>query len=267
MVDFFAKEILFVTQLHVENNYMSGNRVEKTRSVQMYISVGEAANYFGVSIKSLRRWEKKGILEADHRTVGGHRRYALATIVHIQQQLVTRTWYKKKDTLLKANEPQQRTRQKTKDDINQQIPKRAIVYSRMSKRIQKEDLERQIQTLQDQALKDGYTVIRAYKDIASGLNDRRMGSKRAVRMCLQSNIVQRVYIMFRDQLARFGTRLLESIFNWSGVELVVVGVLLEQEGDNGKNKKSFLDEFIQVFLGIVTSFAGTFYRIIWFLVL
>ena len=42
--------------------------------------------------------------------------------------------------------------------------------------------------------------------------------------------------------------------------MVVVGELLEQDGDNGKNKKTFLDEFIQDFLGIVTSFAGKFYR-------
>ena len=166
---------------------MSGNRVEKTRYVQMYISIGEAANYLGVSTKTLRRWEKKGILGADHRTVGGHRRYALATIVYIQQQLVNRKWDERKNILLKANGPQQQTRPKTKDDKNQQIPKRAIVYSRVSKRIQKEDLERQIQALQDQALKDGYSVIGVYKDIASGLNDRRMGLKRAVRMCLQGH--------------------------------------------------------------------------------
>ena len=77
---------------------------------------------------------------------------------------------------------------------------------------------------------------------------------------MQGKTVHRVDIMFRDRLARFGTRLLESILQWSDVELIVVGRLLEQDGEEGKNKKSFLGEFIQGFLGIVASFAGKLYR-------
>ena len=38
------------------------------------VSVGEAATLLGVSVSTLRRWEREGKL-APERTLGGHRRY------------------------------------------------------------------------------------------------------------------------------------------------------------------------------------------------
>lgn len=38
------------------------------------MSIAEAANYLGVSIDSIRRWEKKGYIKS-FRTPGNHRRY------------------------------------------------------------------------------------------------------------------------------------------------------------------------------------------------
>ncbi|MBC7530542.1 MAG: MerR family DNA-binding transcriptional regulator, partial [Oligoflexus sp.] len=40
----------------------------------MYISVGAAAEILGVSISTLRRWEKEKVLLPSYRTIGGHRR-------------------------------------------------------------------------------------------------------------------------------------------------------------------------------------------------
>lgn len=41
----------------------------------MYVSIGQAAQLIGVSISTLRRWEKERSLTADFRTIGGHRSY------------------------------------------------------------------------------------------------------------------------------------------------------------------------------------------------
>ena len=41
----------------------------------MLVSTGEAALMLGVSIGTLRRWDREGLWTADRRTVGGHRRY------------------------------------------------------------------------------------------------------------------------------------------------------------------------------------------------
>ncbi|HKZ43367.1 MAG TPA: hypothetical protein VJ044_20580, partial [Candidatus Hodarchaeales archaeon] len=69
--------------------------------------------------------------------------------------------------------------------------------------------------------------------------------------------VQRVYISYRDCLARFSTRTLESILVNLGISLVVTG---ERTSASPTPSTSFLDDFVQDFLGILTSFAGKFYR-------
>src|SRR3972149_1966907 len=50
-----------------------------------YLSINEAASYLKVSEKTLRRWEKRGLL-SPARTSGGHRRYLLSTITSIKQK-------------------------------------------------------------------------------------------------------------------------------------------------------------------------------------
>ncbi|TFH31418.1 MAG: MerR family DNA-binding transcriptional regulator [Promethearchaeota archaeon] len=43
------------------------------------LTISEVARLIGVSIVTLRRWDRVGTLQA-HRTVGNHRRYSLAQI-------------------------------------------------------------------------------------------------------------------------------------------------------------------------------------------
>ena len=43
----------------------------------MYLSIGGAANLLGVSITTLRRWDKDNYLKPDYITRGKHRRYCL----------------------------------------------------------------------------------------------------------------------------------------------------------------------------------------------
>ena len=45
----------------------------------MKVSISEAARILGVSINTLRRWDKQGRLKAE-RTRAGHRRYDLAKL-------------------------------------------------------------------------------------------------------------------------------------------------------------------------------------------
>ena len=41
------------------------------------VSIGEAARYYGVSVATVRRWERLGKLKPYCRTLGNHRRYKL----------------------------------------------------------------------------------------------------------------------------------------------------------------------------------------------
>ena len=43
----------------------------------MYVSISEASKVVGVSISTLRRWEKENKFLSDYRTIGNHRRYSL----------------------------------------------------------------------------------------------------------------------------------------------------------------------------------------------
>jgi len=43
--------------------------------MKQYLSIGEAANYIGCSISTLRRMEKDKRLIPDYRTIGFHRKY------------------------------------------------------------------------------------------------------------------------------------------------------------------------------------------------
>ena len=43
----------------------------------MHLSIGQAATLLGVSISTLRRWEREGFLLPAFRTFGGHRRFSL----------------------------------------------------------------------------------------------------------------------------------------------------------------------------------------------
>jgi len=46
----------------------------------MHISIGEAAVIIGVSVGTLRRWDREGSFHPTTRTPGQHRRYSLVEI-------------------------------------------------------------------------------------------------------------------------------------------------------------------------------------------
>lgn len=52
-------------------------------SENTFISIGIAAKMLGVSIVTLRRWEKLGKLSSKYRTFGKHRRYKISDIKNI----------------------------------------------------------------------------------------------------------------------------------------------------------------------------------------
>ena len=84
-----------------------------------FISIKEASELVGVTTTTLRRWEQNGLICANHRTFGNHRRYELESVLKLIN--------------------------KNKDEEN--IVKKTICYSRVSTHDQKEDLTRQTKVL------------------------------------------------------------------------------------------------------------------------
>ncbi|WP_099813435.1 IS607 family transposase, partial [Synechococcus sp. 60AY4M2] len=98
-----------------------------------YVKPREAADYFGVCLHTLRRWEQKGWINAIRTPSGRARRYDLDSYIKAPRKV-----------------------------------KRVVLYARVSSRGQKPDLERQIARLVD--LYPGAEVV---GEVGGGLNFKR----------------------------------------------------------------------------------------------
>ncbi|BDB98247.1 IS607 family transposase [Saccharolobus caldissimus] len=95
--------------------------------------------------------------------------------------------------------------------------RKIILYARVSSNTQKDDLINQVKYLQEQ-VKDYDQVI---TDIGSGLNMKRKGFLKLLRMIL-NNEVSKVVIAYPDRLVRFGFEILEEVCKAHNCEIVVL---------------------------------------------
>lgn len=153
------------------------------------MTIGEASKVLGVSITTLRRWEKEGRLQPDEITPGGHRRYDLLKL---------------RPELFRL----QRSDRKT------------VVYARVSSHDQKEDLERQKQVLEMYCAAQGWT-FEVVADLGSGMNYHKKGLKRLLNAILQDE-VGRLVMTHKDRLLRFGAELVFAICEAKEVEVVIL---------------------------------------------
>ncbi len=128
--------------------------------------------------------------------------------------------------------------------------KRIAIYARVSNNTQKDDLERQITSLEDYVREHfpqaEYIVVR---DIASGLKEDRRGLRKLIEMARKRQI-DAVVVAYRDRLTRFGFKYLEQLFNAYGVRTIVA---FHEE------PKDYYQELVEDLIAIVTSFAGRIY--------
>ena len=159
-------------------------------NVQMdgFIGIGAAAKALGVSISTLRRWEREGRIQAEY-TKGGHRRYNLSGLV-----------------------PEQSFR--VPDD------RKTIAYARVSSSDQKDDLERQKKVLEVYCAQNGWTFT-ILSDLGSGMNYHKKGLRRLLSAILNGH-VGRLVITHKDRLLRFGAELVFAICEAKNVEVVIL---------------------------------------------
>lgn len=114
--------------------------------------------------------------------------------------------------------------------ITEKIPKIDrvnYIYTRVSTKKQKDDLQRQIDFIRKRRPEyDTYTTL---SDIASGINFKRKGLETILDSCLQGSIGELV-IAHRDRLSRFGFELIKLFVEKSGGKLTVL--------DDERNKSS-----------------------------
>ena len=161
---------------------------------------GEAAKRLGIVEATVRAWADDGKLSFI-RTAGGQRRYDI-------------------DSFLLTNHDN-RANQNYLDNFrgkckSQEAKKtQGAIYCRVSSHKQKDDLQRQIQSLQEI-----YPKHKVFKDICSGLNYKRSGLSRLL-VDVQEGTIKEVVVAHKDRLARFGTELIEWILMRAGATLII----------------------------------------------
>ena len=155
------------------------------------LSIGKFAKSLGVSIQTLRNWDKEGKLKPTYVTENGYRYYS-------------------EDLLNKFRNIK---------NVNQ-ITKNTILYARVSAKDQKDDLNRQIDNLKQYAYSKGYS-FEIITDIGSGINYKKEGLLKMINL-VECGEVDRIIVLYKDRLIRFGYDLIEYICKLNDTKIEIV---------------------------------------------
>jgi putative resolvase len=158
----------------------------------MLLSIGQLASALGVSVVTLRRWDKSGALTPKLRTAGGHRRYLLSDALQALGVVGAK---------------------------GEHGTRLVVGYARVSSSDQKMDLTRQTERLRDH-LKDIPQAV-VITDLGSGLNFKKRGLTKLLSLVL-SGQVERLVVTHKDRLLRFGFELLEQLVTAHGGKIEVL---------------------------------------------
>ena len=176
-----------------------------------YFTINKFSKIVGVTPQTLRNWDKTGKLKPHHTTENGYRYYS-----EEQLKQVLRT------------KPKSRT---------------IVGYCRVSSLKQKDDLERQIENVKTYLLAQGkpFEII---SDVGSGINCRRKGLLELLDRINQDE-VEKVVILYKDRLSRFGFELIEYMASLHGCEIEII--------DN--TQKTEQEELVEDLVQIITVFS------------
>ncbi len=185
----------------------------------MSLSIGEAADILGVSVKTVRRWADSGKLKSI-RSPSGHRRFELLDLQSIKQGI-----------------------QAEKDE------RITLTYARVSSHDQKKDLIRQIQLLESYCASHGWQH-ETISDLGSGLNYKKKGLRKLLERIMKGD-VKRLVLTHKDRLLRFGSELVFAVCEEFNTEVVII--------NQTKEEISFEQELATDMIELVTVFSARLY--------
>lgn len=158
-----------------------------------FIPIGQAAKILGVSIQTLRNWEKSGKLQPDFISARNARLYSKHRLHSIAELILPKSSADGKVT---------------------------IAYARVSANEQKEELNQQVELLEFFCSTEGlpYEII---TDIGSGVDCKTKGLRKLLDALL-SNKVDRLILTRKDRLLRLAAELVFSICETKGVEVIIL---------------------------------------------
>lgn len=149
----------------------------------------EMAELIGVSVPTLQRWDREGVLKA-HRTP------------------TNRRYYTKEQYLKYINKPIKNQR-------------KIIGYLRVSSRNQIDDLENQKQFIKQFCNAKGIIVDDYMTDIGSGLNYKRKNWNKLLDQVM-NNEIETIYITYKDRFIRFGYDWFETLCHKYNTKIIVL---------------------------------------------
>jgi putative resolvase len=181
-----------------------------------HISIGELSVMIGISVVTLRRWDLSGKLSSAFRTFGNHRRYNLDLILKL---------FSKESSI-----------------------KRVIGYSRVSSFDQKKDLETQTKVITN-FIKDKYEDFEIIEDLGSGLNYKKKGLRKLIKLICNQEISVLV-LTHKDRLLRFGSDIIIQLCERFNIKVEII---------NFKEEETFEQALCNDVLSIITVFSAKLY--------
>lgn len=180
----------------------------------------EISDMLGMSLRNFQRHMSENKIKT-YSLESGHRRIKRSDLI---------VYLKTLDLLIEDN-----------DRIN-------TVYTRVSTYKQKErgDLDRQLQYINNEVVKQ----LHYFNDVASGLNDNRKGLSKLMRLVMDDK-VDRIFVLYKDRLTRFGFNYLKLICDKHNTEIVILS--------NQMDSKSLSEELADDIISIIHSFSGKLY--------
>ena len=149
----------------------------------------EMAQKLGVSISTLQRWDREGVLKA-YRNPKNRRYYT---------------------------EEQYLNYMGMSDDKYRKV----VAYSRVSSRNQKDDLNNQFNFIKNYCNAKGIIVDDYMSDIGSGLNYKRKNWNKLLDQVM-NNEIETIYITYKDRFIRFGYDWFENLCHQFDTQIVVL---------------------------------------------
>ena len=172
-----------------------------------YYSIHEFSKIIGVSSQTLRNWDSNGKLHPHHTTASGYRYYSDEQLSQVMNV-------------------------KPKNRIT-------IGYCRVSSHKQKDDLERQIANVKTYLMAKGqpFEII---SDIGSGINYKKKGLQELIKRISQ-NEVERVVILYKDRLLRFGFELVEYMASLYNCEIEII-----DNTEKSEQQQELVEDLVQI---------------------
>lgn len=149
----------------------------------------EMAQKLGVSISTLQRWDREGVLKA-YRNPKNRRYYTEEQYLNYM-------------------------------GISDDKKRKVVAYSRVSSRNQKDDLDNQFNFIKNYCNAKGIIVDDYMSDIGSGLNYKRKNWNKLLDQVM-NNEIETIYITYEDRFIRFGYDWFESLCHQFDTQIAVL---------------------------------------------